>query len=207
MKDHAFTTKQLANLGLPGAPGTAEGWRGIVTSEEWDYNEHPGRGRGGIRREYIPPPPLLLVIQRHLRGETITIDDVRAARMKRAGFAYKPGLSGFRRPVIASDAVAPYAGEEHAADNQQRQQLMLRLGLLTHDATWLPEELDLGQRATLATRAYAALHAMAANPEILMQLAGRDEVLELALRLAWAIAQPDAHPPHQDGQATSETPG
>lgn len=188
MNEHAFTTKQLASLGLPGTPSTAEGWRGIVIGEAWEYNEHPGRGRGGLRREYIPPAPLLDVIRRHLRGETVTEEEVRQARIKRPATVLRTGTGDTRRTADDAGAQAPYRTD----GSDPLQQLTLRLGLLTHDTDWLPATLDVDQRAMLATRAYAALQAVARGPAALRQLADRPTVLDLALRLAWESVHPDS---------------
>lgn len=85
MENHAFTTKQLAELGLPGLPASAEGWRGIALAEGWKYNEYPGRGRGGVRRKFIPPPGLLDVIHRKIRGEQVTKEEIEAVRARSGG--------------------------------------------------------------------------------------------------------------------------
>lgn len=49
-------------------------------AEEWESLERPGRGRGGVKHEYFPPPELLELIRRHMRGEVVTEEEVARAR-------------------------------------------------------------------------------------------------------------------------------
>lgn len=62
-----YTSKQLADLVLPGYPTTSVGWDKLLAREGWEYAEEPGRGRGGIRREYIPPPKVQALIDQRQR--------------------------------------------------------------------------------------------------------------------------------------------
>ena len=64
-----FTTKELAGMGLPGYPGTPQGWDKLVKLKGWEFTEGHGRGRGGVRREYMPPPEILTLIEARQRGE------------------------------------------------------------------------------------------------------------------------------------------
>ncbi|MDP2786645.1 MAG: DDE-type integrase/transposase/recombinase [Pseudomonadota bacterium] len=55
-----YTCAELAALKLPGYPGTERAWRDLVERETWEYSEVKARGgRGGVRREYLPPERLL----------------------------------------------------------------------------------------------------------------------------------------------------
>lgn len=64
-----FTTSQLAAFRLPGYPATSQGWDKRVKNEGWENVTVHGRGRGGERHEYAPPPAILSLIEQHLRGE------------------------------------------------------------------------------------------------------------------------------------------
>lgn len=66
---NGFTTKQLADLALPGCPKTSQGWDKRVKNEGWGFAVIRGRGRSGERREYIPPPDIATLIDKHQRGE------------------------------------------------------------------------------------------------------------------------------------------
>lgn len=104
-----FTTKQLAELLIPGMPKTAEGWRGLALAEKWDCFEQPGRGRGGVKREYVPPPKLLELIRRHMRGEVVTEEEVSRARSVRsAGLQHAPDPGARTGAKTAIDAEGRY---------------------------------------------------------------------------------------------------
>jgi len=62
MKTH-YSCAELAALKLPGFPTTERRWRDLVEREGWEYNEHKSRGRGGIRREYLPPIKIARLIE------------------------------------------------------------------------------------------------------------------------------------------------
>jgi len=64
-----FTSKQLADFLLPGYPTTSVGWDKLLVRKGWEFIEEKGRGRGGIRREYTPPPEVQALIDARLRGE------------------------------------------------------------------------------------------------------------------------------------------
>jgi hypothetical protein len=64
-----YTTKELAEMKLPGFPGTPQGWDLRVKSEEWEFVEARGRGRGGVRREYSPPASVQALIDKQLAAE------------------------------------------------------------------------------------------------------------------------------------------
>lgn len=66
-----FTIKFLVDIGLPGFPKTAQGWEKLVKSRGWEFIQTPGRGRGGVRREYLPPPEVMALIDARQRGETL----------------------------------------------------------------------------------------------------------------------------------------
>lgn len=68
MNQH-FSCQQLADLGLPGYPGTRQGWDNLVNTQSWPFIEVRSRGRTGIRREYQPPPEVMALIEKRQRGE------------------------------------------------------------------------------------------------------------------------------------------
>ncbi|MCC4116390.1 hypothetical protein LLG90_13600 [Aromatoleum toluclasticum] len=71
---------------IPGLPGTEQGWGKLVARDGWPFIEVHGKGgKAGLRREYTPPEPLLGLIQKHLRGEVVTEEEVLQARMQRPG--------------------------------------------------------------------------------------------------------------------------
>lgn len=62
MRKTHYTCRELAELKLPELPGTDRGWRALVEREAWEFIEHKSRGRGGVRREYAPPPRIAALI-------------------------------------------------------------------------------------------------------------------------------------------------
>lgn len=61
-----FTTAELSKLGIPGCPTTSQGWDKRVKNEGWECHVVRGRGRGGERHEYVPPPEMAALIVEHL---------------------------------------------------------------------------------------------------------------------------------------------
>lgn len=68
-----YSVRELAEMGLPGYPGTERAWLDRVKSEEWACVEFKGQGRGGIRREYTPPPDVMALIEARKRGEEVKL--------------------------------------------------------------------------------------------------------------------------------------
>lgn len=65
-----YTAIELAELRLPGFPASRKNWYELVAREQWQVVEKPGKGPGGLRREYVPPPEVQAMIDAVLRGET-----------------------------------------------------------------------------------------------------------------------------------------
>ena len=64
IKTH-YSCAELAALKLPGFPETKKGWYSVVDRESWAFIEVAGNGgKGGIRREYAPPPAVMKLIAR-----------------------------------------------------------------------------------------------------------------------------------------------
>ena len=62
MKTH-YSCAELAALKLPGHPTSCQGWEKVVKRENWEFNEHKSRGRGGIRREYAVPAKIARLVE------------------------------------------------------------------------------------------------------------------------------------------------
>ena len=82
MTKEGFSTRQLAAMRLPGAPESHQGWEKHAVTHGWEIRQHPGRGRGGMVREFIPPQQLAAIIERHCAGETIDEREVSEAMGK-----------------------------------------------------------------------------------------------------------------------------
>lgn len=68
-----FTCAQLAQLRLPGYPTSRQGWDKLVKEKAWPFEEFNGKGRGGVRREYLPPPEIMFLIDARQRGDLPTV--------------------------------------------------------------------------------------------------------------------------------------
>ncbi|MDD5391159.1 MAG: hypothetical protein PHD37_17620 [Gallionellaceae bacterium] len=66
-----FSARDLAEMRLPGLPDTERAWLDRAKNGKWDFKEVPGRGRGGIKRIYAPPPEIRALIDARQRGELI----------------------------------------------------------------------------------------------------------------------------------------
>lgn len=84
---NTYTAIELAELRLPGFPASRKNWYELVAREQWRVIEKPGKGPGGVRREYFPPPEVQAMIDAVLRGETPPVRERRrqnAIRPERA---------------------------------------------------------------------------------------------------------------------------
>ena len=117
MRKTHYTCRELAALKLPGYPTTDEGWRLTVTREGWPCFEHKGRGRGGIRREYAPPPRVAKLIE---RAEKIIDTGAHAAQVLAAVHAIEQDEAEREaaRIMKGEEALAQLAGS--LTDGQQR---------------------------------------------------------------------------------------
>lgn len=62
LKTH-YSAAELAGMRLPGLPGTRENMLRYADRAGWHFNEIPSRGRGGLRREYLPPAEVMTAIR------------------------------------------------------------------------------------------------------------------------------------------------
>lgn len=111
MEKEAFSASDLAKVRLPGLPGTARALLDLMKSQGWPFVELRSAGRGGFKREYAPPPELLELIRRHLRGEAVTEEEVNRARAVRSvGLPHGPGRGARTGAATAIDADGRYPG-------------------------------------------------------------------------------------------------
>ncbi|HWP00021.1 MAG TPA: hypothetical protein VNL74_05260 [Methylococcus sp.] len=67
-----LSCSELAALRLPGMPTSIAGWIKLVEREGWPHREARGRGgKGGIKREYQPPPEVLRLIEAQKRSQAV----------------------------------------------------------------------------------------------------------------------------------------
>lgn len=62
-----YSVRDLAAMHLPGYPDTERAWLDRAKNGNWDFKEVVGRGRGGIKRLYLPPPEIVTLIEERQR--------------------------------------------------------------------------------------------------------------------------------------------
>lgn len=65
---NSFSAEELAQLKLPGYPMSRKGWYERARREGWEIREEPGKGPGGVRQMFVPPPQVMALIEPRLRG-------------------------------------------------------------------------------------------------------------------------------------------
>ena len=54
---------------LPKLPTTRKSWYELAEREKWEFIEVPGKGPGGLRREFKPSASVMALIEQRRRGE------------------------------------------------------------------------------------------------------------------------------------------
>jgi hypothetical protein len=91
---NTYSAEELARFCLPGYPRTRKNWYEVVKREGWEVVETPGKGRGGLRREYRPPAEVQALIEAVQRGE-------QAPASPRSATAKPPDQPPIKHPVPA----------------------------------------------------------------------------------------------------------
>lgn len=60
---NGYTAEELAQLKLPGYPVSRKGWYDRARRENWEIREEPGKGPGGVRQIFVPPPDVMNLIR------------------------------------------------------------------------------------------------------------------------------------------------
>lgn len=77
-----YTAAELAALKLPEYPATRQNWNNLVVRESWKFIEVQAKGgKGGIRREYLPPEHVAKLIAQHQR---IQVDGAESRQVMQA---------------------------------------------------------------------------------------------------------------------------
>lgn len=100
----AYSCDDLASMNLPGYPVSRQGWDMLVKRQEWPYREVRSKGRGGLRREYQPPPHVMALIEQRRKGEIGLGDERGGFRVRADGrklYYAEPAPAADRDPVLA----------------------------------------------------------------------------------------------------------
>lgn len=196
----AFSAGDLAKISLPGMPATERALHDLMKAEEWPFAEVRSAGRGGIKREYTPPAPLLSLIRKHLRGEEVTEQEVKAARARTStadparqaaperssNWRIKPGKPlASRRAESAQKADTP---QDISPISALPVALALRLGRAMQSGEWAPPTLSLDKSEQIVRQ---ALHSIAYvyTHEEQEVIVNSETALDAALRIAWEVLE------------------
>lgn len=221
LKKSAFSADDFAAIKLPGLPGTSRAWRDLLKATEWPSRAVRSRGRGGLKHEYEPPPELLEVMRRCLKGEQVTEDEVAIARAARqdGGRSSQPaGPLDEHGRYVARVAAHHDMGKAHPAMaeavGRARDGLVVSLpegaGKTKSMTRLMAQALSSGftraiflidasqaELLMLGNRTVARLEEESARRQLeLDALVGDPDILDAALRLEWLLMQrePQASP-------------
>lgn len=169
MSSH-FTTKALADLKLPGYPSTSQGWDKRVKMQGWEFIETQGRGRGGKRREYVPPPEIMALIE--------SKDGVAVVQLLETAISATAKAKGRKAPVRVS-------GRPSA-------EWIILTAMIVSDADWLPDHLkqNIEDRGKLALSLFDFLSLYLGSSDARWDWMWKHkDVLQLALRFIYEMEQ------------------
>ena len=129
----SYSCAELAAMKLPDYPGTPQGWEKVVKRDAWEYTEHKSRGRGGVKREYIPSPKVakLIAARQHIKSD---------------------GHAAAAARTVMAAVKAQTRQEQHAKTQTQVESLMASLSVNGR------EKLEANYDIVLAFRDYFRLH-------------------------------------------------
>lgn len=178
-----FTCLELSAVGLPGMPTTEQGWGKLVARELWQFVEvHAKGGKKGVKREYTPPPALLELIRRHLRGEPVTEEEVRRAR----GGRLLEQAPGHARPAADGGHDLPEPEPSGKTLPELPVALAMALGRVIQAGGWVPLGLPLEQCDQIVKQALTVI----GRSLTLRQQAAllkNEAALDAALQLSFAV--------------------
>jgi len=106
-----YSCAQLAQFQLSGYPKSRQGWDKLVKEKRWEFVELHGKGRGGLRREYLPSEEVLAMIK------MIKDDDV------------VPSVSS-KKQVKATHTITPNATSDFDDQHAEWAEISIRLTLI-----------------------------------------------------------------------------
>lgn len=181
-KSVAYSCEALAAMQLPGLPVTRQGWDALVKRDGWRFREEKSKGRGGVRREYFPPPAVLTLIEAHQKGEFVQV----------------PGRANPVRTVPPSASTSPAGPYSYAASMTAPwvpdaiAEVAVRAMLVLSNLPDIPASLSARQRSGLVLRLFELLMmATRGDYKKVQELINNEGALLAALRLAWEAESQD----------------
>ncbi|MEO6430952.1 MAG: hypothetical protein ABIO50_04255 [Nitrosospira sp.] len=162
-----YTVRELAEMRLPNLPDTERAWLDRAKKGKWVYKEVPGRGRGGKKKLYLPPPEIIKLIEAHNHSVTL----IHLLTKDAAGSAAKLAKGGKVEPDFS---------------------LHVQITMAILSTEWLPKNLkeDIDAVTKLASSLYGFLTLFLGSSDTKWQwMMGHRDVLEAAIRFVYANDQ------------------
>lgn len=199
----AYSCEELAALKIPGYPVTRQGWDALVKRDSWEFTEVKSKGRGGIRREYLPPDHLRQQIEIQRRIHDATSGNVPLHMMEAVEARYREAVGPFapppeRRPESDRQLVRdnryvvteplPFEASLNAETVRPGPELLAKAIFALMEMSEIPQGLTLDQRTALMMRLFSLLMmACGADEAKLKRLIETPDTLKAALRFAWEL--------------------
>ena len=181
----AFSAHELAALKLPRYPTTPKGWYAVVKQPGWRTLLEAGKGPGGTRQVFIPPPEVIKLIEERQRENLqYPKTESKAFHSRESGFTVAPDVSEFARVGggVKAELLSPSA-----------EWLYLAVGAI-NEAGWLPDSVKANKKAqsVLVMRLFNFLVLNLGSSDAQWQwLADHPESLQHALHFVYDIGQMD----------------
>ena len=160
-----YSAKELAQFKLPGYPISRKGWYDRARRENWKIREEPGKGPGGMRQIFIPPPEIGALIEARQRGD-IPHSEADTYLVK--------------QPVAASGSVK-------AVTISPSNEWLVRVAMFANEAEWL-RNVDQDRKVGLVLDAFKLTLLLSEGDESRFALlTGKPNAIMSALRLAYEI--------------------
>ena len=190
-----FSVSELLDLGLPELPASKTGMIKRVSSGCWQFREVAGRGgKGGKKREYLPPPEIQAAIVRQQQEKVL------------AQSAPLPAVSAAPPALPNADSAALLNGSTQA----QRDRAGARLAVLDK-VEELMAQTKCGKEAAITTLLTSAKHPAGAHLAQMLRLAndkrgGGADLPSSRTVKRWFAARAAASDAPRDGMAAALLP-
>lgn len=117
---NGYSAEELAQLKLPGYPISRKGWYDRARRDGWEIREEPGKGPGGVRQVFVPPPEIMELINSIKKASDHFYGEHRAKQhsiREPAAPAHMPAPNGFI--LVPRYDVTGSMGNGHVIQSEQ----------------------------------------------------------------------------------------
>lgn len=175
-----YTVRDLAELRLPGYPDTERAWLDRAKNGGWRFIEIKGRGRGGIKRVYTPPPEIMALIEAQERGEP---------PQPPPRYPVQARLAPVKVPIDYEGSIKSYA-------LQPSSEWLILTTIAISEADWLPDSIkqDRSAQVGLAIKLYNLLCMHLGGDEAKWKwMMESEDALQHALHFTYDLDQIQTH--------------